>query len=351
MASSSPFVRRNGNQFELNGERYLVHGWNTYWLMTKAKGQLQEVEQVMADGKSMGLNVCRTWGFFDGPNGLQKSPGVFDETMFQGLDLAVATAKKYGIKLIPALCNNWGSYGGKEQYVSWSTGSKQPGDAFYTDAKCKEYYKNYVKAWVQEMAKYVKSLDPNHMVGTGSEGFYGPGEGSNACNPADWAATQGTDFVRDHKIAEIDFTSAHLYPDHWLAHNLPLVDIMKWMTKWISRHIDDSNAMGKPLLIAEFNLRKEPDSSPLIMSNRAAFLGLTYDWLFASVQNKGAGAGALFWHLLTPGTRGNADGFAVFKDQDPEVIEVITSHSKRLDALRKVLKSPAPAAGGKTATA
>jgi len=32
-----------------------------------------------------------------------------------------------------------------------------------------------VKNWIKEMAAYVKTLDPNHMVTVGSEGFFGEG--------------------------------------------------------------------------------------------------------------------------------------------------------------------------------
>jgi endo-1,4-beta-mannosidase len=52
------------------------------------------------------------------------------------------------MRLILALCNNWGDYGGKAQYVSWG---KEAGvdltseDDFFSDPTLKSYYKAFVE--------------------------------------------------------------------------------------------------------------------------------------------------------------------------------------------------------------
>lgn len=57
-----------------------------------------------------------------------------------------------------------------------------------------------LQAWITEMAGYVKSVDPNHMLEIGLEGFYGE-------------STVGTDFISNNLIPGIDFATIHSYPD------------------------------------------------------------------------------------------------------------------------------------------
>ena len=44
---------------------------------------------------------------------------------------------------------------------------------------------NY-RAWVEEMAKYVKRLDPLHLVTIGEEGFFGEEQPEAVHNPQGW---------------------------------------------------------------------------------------------------------------------------------------------------------------------
>jgi hypothetical protein len=47
-----------------------------------------------------------------------------------------------------------------------------------------------MQSWISEMCQHVKSVAPNHLVGIGYEGFYGPDSGHSELNPADWAAKE-----------------------------------------------------------------------------------------------------------------------------------------------------------------
>lgn len=79
-------VRRNGNQFVVNGRPFYVNGFNSYWLMLLAvdTSTRQQVSDVFRQAASVGLTVCRTWGFNDGGwRALQKSPSVYDEDVFK----------------------------------------------------------------------------------------------------------------------------------------------------------------------------------------------------------------------------------------------------------------------------
>lgn len=84
------------------------------------------------------------------------------------------------------------------------------------------------------MSAYVKSLDTNHLVMVGQEGFFGPSTSDPAriaeSNPRAQifnpgidrpyvydAVCEGTDFELNNKPDSIDIAVVHLYPDHWLA--------------------------------------------------------------------------------------------------------------------------------------
>lgn len=63
------------------------------------------------------------------------------------------------------------------------------------------------------MADYVKSIDSNHMLEIGSEGFYGESDPEKKqFNPG---YEVGTDFISNNMISGIDFTTIHAYPDQW----------------------------------------------------------------------------------------------------------------------------------------
>lgn len=71
--------------------------------------------------------------------------------------------------------------------------------------------------WIVEMSAHVKSIDKNHLLTVGLEGFYGPNNPKKlTVNPGEYYfALLGSDFVRNSEIPTIDFASAHIYPDHW----------------------------------------------------------------------------------------------------------------------------------------
>lgn len=74
-----------------------------------------------------------------------------------------------------------------------------------------------LQAWIVQMAAFVKSLDQNHLLEVGLEGFYS-GESlarRGPVNPFSYAAQYGTDFFRDNQVPGIDFTTVHAYPDIW----------------------------------------------------------------------------------------------------------------------------------------
>jgi mannan endo-1,4-beta-mannosidase len=70
-----------------------------------------------------------------------------------------------------------------------------------------------VQVWVKMMSAYVKSIDHNHMVEIGLEGFYGESVPARKWfNPG---YTVGTDFISNNLIQTVDFATIHSYPNEW----------------------------------------------------------------------------------------------------------------------------------------
>jgi len=66
------------------------------------------------------------------------------------------------------------------------------------------------------MASYIKSIDQNHLVEIGFEGFYGPSTPERLhLNPNTFVNELGTDFIRNHQAPGLDFASVHIYTDSW----------------------------------------------------------------------------------------------------------------------------------------
>ena len=64
------------------------------------------------------------------------------------------------------------------------------------------------------MAGHVKSIDKNHLLEIGLEGFYGESvPEKKQFNPG--GSQVGTDFISNNRIPGIDFATIHLYPDQW----------------------------------------------------------------------------------------------------------------------------------------
>ncbi|KAF7142895.1 hypothetical protein RHSIM_Rhsim05G0232000 [Rhododendron simsii] len=357
-------VRKKGNQFVVNDQPFYVNGFNTYWLMVFAVNQSTrgKVTEVFQQASSVGLTVCRTWAFSDGNNSqwpaLQKLPSVYDEEVFKALDFVVSEAKKYKIRLILPLTNNWGDYGGKLQYVNWGKAAGlnlTSKDEFFShptvtttcvfivksnctlsglqtvlnrvntltnitykddptifawelmnEPRCdSDPSGDTLQAWIEEMAVYVKRIDPRHLVGIGLEGFYGPSTPDRVHFNANTDLQEvGTDFIRNHQVLGVDFASAHIYADSWVME--PISDAyIQFVKAWMQSHIEDAeNALGMPVLFGEFGV--------------------------SSKDPGGSGGGSLLWQLFPEGTDYMDDGLAIVLSKSPSTSDIISRHSKTI---------------------
>jgi mannan endo-1,4-beta-mannosidase len=97
-----------------------------------------------------------------------------------------------------------------------------------------------ITAWYDEMSTYIKSLDKNHLVTTGSEGGFN-------VKSEDWAynGSDGSDFDTELKLKNIDFGTFHSYPDWWSK-------TVGWTVQWIKDHGKSMRAIKKPVVHEEY---------------------------------------------------------------------------------------------------
>ncbi|KDE32898.1 mannan endo-1,4-beta-mannosidase [Bacillus altitudinis 41KF2b] len=346
---ASSYVQTSGTHFVLNNHPFYFAGTNNYYFHYKSK---KMVDAVFDDMKAMDLKVIRIWGFHDGTpqenSVLQSRPGVYEESGFQKLDYAIYKAGQEGIKLVIPFVNNWDDFGGMNQYVKWFQAGSH--DHFYTDPRIKTAYKNYVRYvlertntysgvqykddpaimtwelanepraqsdpsgdilvnWADEMSAWIKSIDSNHLVAVGDEGFF------RMTGHDDWfySGGEGVDWDRLTALPHIDYGTYHLYPDHWNQS-------AAWGVKWIKDHITRGNAIGKPVVLEEFGYQ-----------NQAARPDVYDSWL-KTIEQLG-GAGSQFWILTSiqddDSLYPDYDGFRVLKES--REAGIIREHAKRMN--------------------
>ncbi|KAF8706096.1 glycosyl hydrolase 5 (cellulase A) family, partial [Rhizoctonia solani] len=204
---STGFVKTSGTKFTLNGSTFTVVGSNAYWMAQLSTST--DITQAFTDLKNAGFTTLRTWGFNDvtSPSDtyyqLWSGSTATVNTGADGLakfDTVVATAKAAGIRLIIALTNNWSDYGGMDAKVkaafksyinAWVSRYKDEptvlGWQLANEPRCKGSTGTWsgtcttatITNWASEISAYIKSLDPNHLVGLGDEGFYNQANGPN----------------------------------------------------------------------------------------------------------------------------------------------------------------------------
>jgi mannan endo-1,4-beta-mannosidase len=357
MASNKPgFVGTRGTDFTLNPGVLFFAGTNNYYLHYNSHFMIDDVLQ---NAVAMGLRVMRCWGFLDGnsANGfvMQPSPGVYPEGGYERFDYTVWRAGQLGLKLVVPLVNNWNDFGGMNQYVTWFGGGSH--DMFYTNPATKQAYKNYIQNflnrrnrytgkkmkqeaaimtwelaneprcdsdpsgdtlvnWAAEISDFIKSVDGLHLVAVGDEGFYNyPG------NP-DWtrAGVSGVDWKRLIALPTIDYGTLHLYPDYWHS-ELDATHRFQWSVQWITDHINDGHAAGKPVVLEEYGW--------LDLTTRD---GIYQSWTDTVYQS--GGNGDQFWILTGLQDDGtlypNYDGFRV--TYPSSTASVLAAHAAQMNA-------------------
>ncbi|VVA31872.1 PREDICTED: mannan endo-1 [Prunus dulcis] len=382
-SNGGAFARTEGTRFVMNGRPFYINGFNAYWMMYMASdpSSRAKVTSAFQQASRYGMKVARTWAFNDGrgtDRPLQPSPGSYNEDTFKGLDFVISEAKKFGVYVILSFVNNFSDFGGRKQYVQWARDRGQhisSDDDFYSNSVIKGYYKYHIKTvltrinsitrvaykddptifawelineprcqsdvsgallqqWVTEMAAHVKSIDSEHLLEIGLEGFYGETTpDKKQYNPGNLEF--GSDFIATNLLPQIDFATIHIYADQWLSGESEEAQA-GFVDRWVQAHIQDCNTVvKKPLLVAEFG--KSYKLPGYVLQKRDAYFGKIYSDIYSSASRGGSCVGGLFWQLMAPNMDTFGDGYEVVLEQSPTTATVIAQQSRKLNGLKASL--------------
>ncbi len=284
-----------------------------------------------------------------------KRPAYNDrENGLARMDYVISKARSLDLKIMPVLTNNWPDFGGMDQYLLWYGLNKH--HQFYTDPRVKQAFKDWIAhlighknsidgvpyrddpaifgwelaneprcknatsfdsndgwdkatltTWAGEMSAYIKSLDPNHLVSVGDEGFLDGGR-------KHWAyqATDGVDHRALSALPSIDFATFHLYPDNWGTG-------FRFAQDWVQDHVKLAQELGKPTMLEEYGaVVRRDEKTKQVNWGLQRRLEAFRSWNDIMIQ--GGGNASLFWMLGgwddEKGQYPDYDGFIIYNGED-----------------------------------
>jgi mannan endo-1,4-beta-mannosidase len=311
------FVKTNGVQFMLNGKPLYYVGAN-YWYgailgSTGRGGNRERLIKELDMMKEHGITNLRVMVGAEGPDNqpyrvtpaLQLSPGVYNDTILDGLDFFMAEMGKRNMHAVLFLHNTWEWSGGYSQYVNWHGGGDIPypqiapntwpqfmayAAQFLSCDSCRLQFQNHIRfilgrtnsytqvkyvddpsvmtweianepralsednkevfaQWISETAALIKSLAPKQLVTTGTEGSHG--------------CEADIDLFRTiHADPNIDYLTFHIWPKNWGwldTNRIPdTVDSAIVLTNaYIERHLNVARLLNKPAVFEEFGLPRD----------------------------------------------------------------------------------------------
>lgn len=301
--------------------------------------------------KKIGVKNLRVMGASEGPDtepwrmrpALQVAPGEYNEEVLDGLDFLLAEMGKRDMVAIMCMNNFWPWSGGMAQYVSWQDDSEIPyppicgeGDwqtyqeytaSFYSNENAVTDFFNHLRftvlrenpytgtlyrddptimawqlgneprginnredftQWIENTAKYIKSMDSNHMVTIGSEGA--------TAHPS-----SGNDFFADHQSSYIDYTTIHVWVQNWgwfdPYDEVSLSSAVEKATAYINQHEVLAEKLNKPVVLEEFGISRDDNDHAVTAS--VTLRDEYYSQIFTHILDKAAAgsplAGLNFW--------------------------------------------------------
>ena len=349
---SQDFIKVENGKFVRNGKPYNYIGTNFWYGMNLGAYDKERLIRELDRLKDLEVTNLRLMATSEGDeNGewrlqpcLQTAPGEINEELLKGLDFLLEEMKKRDMLGVMCLNNFWPWSGGMSQYVSWANGNEsipfpppaKGGDwrtyqeytaQFYTNQKALDYFNRVIelvvnrvntvngmaykedptimawqlanepeginqeeayRGWINETAKFIKSLDANHLVSIGSEG--------NTPFPQ-----TGNNFEKDHLSEYIDYCTFHLWIQNWgfydpLNPDETYKKAIEMADDYIQQHFEIANKLNKPIVLEEFGISRDYNSYEITSTTN--YRDTYYKYIFEKVLNLskiGNMAGANFW--------------------------------------------------------
>ena len=352
--NSDDFVSVVNGQFQLNNEPYYYVGTN-YWygplLGATEEGRirlLKELDHLKANGVinlrvlvgadgSMGKSVIKP--------ALQESPGVYNNSLFYGLDFLLAEMAKRDMKAVLYLTNNWIWSGGMSQYLNWFGYGDVPNPflpenswpdymnytlQFHSCQECIDAFERHVvhvlsrinqvtgtaytldptimswqvaneprlmakdnfnafNQWLNRTVDLLDKLAPWQLISTGSEGKAG------AQNEVSlWEAL--------HSNLAIDYLTVHVWPKNWSWYDPQNeADSLKVSIKHAHHYLKEHKPFAvktqRPMVLEEFGFPRSKESLDPSTSTqyRDAFINAVLSTLLQSKQQNDVFSGINTW--------------------------------------------------------
>ncbi len=344
------FVTVKDGEFYIGDSVYRYIGTNFWYgaiLASEGYGDRERLARELDTLQALGIDNLRILVGGDGnrrmtahiePN-LQTAPGVYNDTLLEGLDYLLAELERRDMKAVLYLNNSWEWSGGYGTYLEWAGEGVVPvpsvdGYNTYVDFVAKFVLNDSAKAmaadhvrnivtrvntvtgepytespaimswqisneprafskegkeafaeWLISTGNLIHELDTNHLVSTGSEGLYG-------------CEVDLDLWKRIHSSDAIDYANIHIWPFNWrwvvLDDMITNIDTAnKYTTEYVEMHYNAIKDAGKPLVLEEFGYPR--DGKAFAMDSPVSARDKYYKHVFDLVTESGMINGANFW--------------------------------------------------------
>lgn len=351
----SEFITQEKGRFFKGDKPYYFIGTN-YWYgailgSTGQGGNRERLGKELDFMKANGITNLRVLVGADGPSGqevkirpsLQLAPGVYNDTIFEGLDYLMVELGKREMHAVLFLNNSWEWSGGYGQYLSWAGEGDVPPKGVHDwpvfvehvakyaacDA-CHELFFNHVKhvmtrinrytgkkytedpaimswqvgneprafsdeakplmaKWLKNTTALMRSLDQNHLISIGSEGSWGCEMDMNL-------------FEEIHADKNVDYLTMHVWPKNWswidISQIPQSVDVaIEKTNEYMQKHIQMAQKLKKPIVMEEFGFPRDNHKYTLDdpVTARDRYYANVFEQVVSAFQSEGVLAGCNFW--------------------------------------------------------